>query len=231
MTNFSRYAVYFSPPEADYLSKFLAGWFGWNAHNGQNVPYHILENLNYDLSDITKEQYRYGFHGTLKPPFSLVDTKNLNDLKLALVELSKSIKKFEIPSISLKVLNGFVAIVSTTENRPIMALAKKCVEELDLFREVESVERIQRRRSRTFSKSEEYNLKRWGYPYVMDNFQFHLTMSGRLKPEVLKNVIEVLNSELQGVLNKPLPIGEICLFGENASNGNFQIIQKFSLDD
>lgn len=231
MTNFSRYAVYFSPPEADDLSKFSAGWFGWNAHNGKSVSYPILENLNYDLSDITKEQYRYGFHGTLKPPFLLVDTKNLNDLKFALVELSKSIKKFEIPSISLKVLDRFVAIVPTTESKELTILAKKCVEKLDDFRQVESAKKIQRRRSTGLSKSEEYNLTRWGYPHVMDNFQFHLTMSGRLKPAVLKNVIEVLNSELQGVLNKPLPIGEICLFGENASNGNFQIIQKFSLDD
>ena len=231
MNSFSRYAVYFSPPEESDLFKFASSWLGWDAQNAKKIFHPNFKDLVSDITELTKKQSCYGFHGTLKPPFALAETKNESELKAAILELSQSTRKFEIPAVNLQLLNGFVAIVATNENNEIKNLAKKCVQELDIFRQPESLEKVQKRRSVGLSQYEEFNLQRWGYPYIMDSFRFHLTLTRRLNPKELKNVMEVLASELTEILNTALPVRDICLFGESDTSGNFQIIQRFPLLD
>ena len=231
MNSFSRYAVYFSPPEESDLSKFASSWLGWDAQNAKKILHPIFKDLVSDITELTKKQSCYGFHGTLKPPFSLVETKNESELKAAILELSQSIRKFEISAVSLQLLNGFAAIVATNENDEIKNLAKKCVQELDSFRQPESLEKFQKRRSTGLSQNEEFYLQRWGYPYVMGSFRFHMTLTRRLNPEESRNVMAVLTAELSKILSTTLPIRDICLFGESHTSGNFQIIQRFPLLD
>jgi len=229
--NFSRYAVYYSPSEGSALFKFGASWLGWDTIKAKKVARPIFENLSFEITEITEFQSRYGFHGTLKPPFALVKNRSLFELKHALSKLVGTIRQFEIPEMSLKVVDGFVALVPKVKNDRIGFLANKCVEYLDNFRELESIEEIEKRRAVELSSSQEYNLKKWGYPYVMNDFKFHLTLSGKLKLEVANAVIEFLNSELQCVLNSPFPVDAICLFGERASDQKFQLIKRFPLAD
>ena len=231
MNRFSRYAVYFSPPEESNLSKFASSWLGWDAQNSKKIFHPNFKDLVPDITELTKKQSCYGFHGTLKPPFSLVETKNESELKAAILELSQSTRRFEISAVSLQLLNGFAAIVATNENNEITNLAKKCVQELDSFRQPESLEKIQKRRLAGLSQYEEFNLQKWGYPYVMGSFRFHLTLTRRLNSEESKNVMEVLASELTEILSTALLVRDICLFGESRTSGNFQIIQRFPLLD
>ena len=42
---------------------------------------------------------------------------------------------------------------------------------------------LERRRKAGLSAAQEKMLLRWGYPYVLDEFRFHLTLTGRLQPE------------------------------------------------
>ena len=72
---------------------------------------------------------------------------------------------------------------------------------------------------------------KWGYPFVLDEFKFHLTLSGRLMPAVLENVMSVLEVELENVVKLPLHVKELCVFGENLETGNFQIVHRFPLMD
>ncbi len=231
MDDFSRYAIYYVPPESDHLTKFAASWFGWDVYQGIRVNYSELSNLNYDIKEITKKPCKYGLHGTLKAPFSLAKDRTIDELRLSLSRLSSSIKKFEIPFISLRKISGFIAIVPTTQNKKLNFLAKKCLQELDCFREVESLEILNKRRSVELSSSMKQNLLKWGYPYVLNDFQFHLTMTSKLAPKVSENVFSVLSSELSSVLNSPLVISKICLFGESKIHGKFKVIEEFSLAD
>ena len=231
LNDFSRFAIYYVPPESDYLTKFSASWFGWDAYQGIKVNYPMLRNLNYDLKDITSKPSKYGLHGTLKAPFFLAPNRTIDELRLSLSVLSHSIKKFEIPSICLRIISGFIAIVPSTQNESMNYLAKKCLEDLDRFREIESPDILNKRRVVGLSPSEEHYLFRWGYPYVLDNFRFHLTMTTKLTSEVSKNVLSVLNSELRVVLKAPLAISKIYLFGESKLHGRFEVIEEFSLAD
>ena len=231
LDNFSRFAVYYVPPKSDHLAKFAAAWFGWDIYQGMKVNYPKLHDLNYHIKEITSIPGKYGLHGTLKAPFFLAHDKTIEELRLSMSLLARSIKKFEIPSICLGIIDEFIAIVPTSQNESIHSLAKKCLEDLDSFREAESDEILNKRRSGRLSTSEEHNLLKWGYPYVLDDFQFHLTMTGKLPLKVCRHVFSVLNSELQEVLNAPLFISKICLVGENKMDGKFGVIEEFSLVD
>ncbi len=231
LNDFTRYAIYYVPPESDYLTRFVASWFGWDVYKSINVEYPVLSNLNYDIKEITSTPSKYGLHATLKAPFCLAPDRTIDELRLSLLVLSHSIKQFEIPSICLRIISGFIAIVPTIQNESVNNLAKKCVEELDCFRQAKPLNNLNARRAAGLSDSEERNLLKWGYPYVLDDFRFHLTLTNKLSSKALKNVFPVLSSELQPVLNGPLVIGKICLLGESNINEKFEVIEEFSFGD
>ena len=190
--DFSRYAIYYVPPQSAQFTQFAASWFGWDVYKSINVKYPVLSDLNYDIKEITSTPSKYGLHATLKAPFFLVPDKTIDELRSSLSILSSSIKKFEISSICLKKIAGYIAIVPTSQNERINYLAKKCLEDLDCFRKAEPLEIINKRRSVGLSERQEAHLLKWGYPYVLDNFDFHLTLTEQLEPQLLENVFLVL---------------------------------------
>ena len=231
MSDFSRFAIYYVPPESNYLTRFAASWFGWDVYQGIKVNYPVFCNLTHDIEEVTGAPSKYGFHGTLKAPFCLAPDRTIDELRLSLSTLTRYTKKFEIPSICLRIMSGFIAIVPTVQNEKINFLAKKCLEDLDTFRKAETLENLNKRRASGLSASEKHHLLKWGYPYVLDDFHFHLTMTSKLPSKVLKNVFSVLSSELQVILKAPLLIDKICLLGESNRHGKFEVIEEFSLAD
>ena len=192
--DFLRFAIYYVPPSSNQLTRFAASWLGWDVYKGIKVNYPMLDNLNYDIEAIIRSPSKYGLHGTLKPPFSLASDRTFDELRLSVLTLSRSIKKFEIPDISLKSISGFIAIVPTIQNESIKYLARKCLEELDSFRAFESPEILNKRRFTGLSTSQECHLLKWGYPYVQDDFMFHLTMTSKLTSEVSEISIDPLTN-------------------------------------
>ena len=87
---FSRFAVYYLPSGSNPLSIFASSWFGWNPYQGREVSYPILENVNFNIAELTNKPRKYGLHGTLKPPFALAEHKNFEELRGAVLKLSKS---------------------------------------------------------------------------------------------------------------------------------------------
>ena len=59
-------------------------------------------------------------------------------------------------------------------------LAQACVETFEPFRAPLAEEELARRRAVPLSARQEANLERWGYPYVAEDFRFHMTLTARL---------------------------------------------------
>ena len=228
MRNSSRYAVYYAPEIASYLADFGASWLGWDPERGEAVAHPAYADLPVPVSELTATPRKYGFHGTLKPPFKLTNGYTVSDLNDALVELAGQQQAFDIEAVNLHSIGGFLAITPTRHSAPLAALAENCVRQLDAFRASPGEAELTRRRSAKLSKAQDRNLTRWGYPYVLDEFRFHLTLTGKLAPEILEPVRERLQIELASILAKPLPIQEICLFRE-AQDGNFHIVKRYQL--
>ena len=73
MEEFKRYAVYYAP-EPGAFANFCARWLGWDAITGAEVAHAEVAGLPCPVSELTETPRKYGFHGTLKPPFHLSDT-------------------------------------------------------------------------------------------------------------------------------------------------------------
>ncbi len=102
------------------------------------------------------------------------------------------------------------------------------VEGLDGFRAPPSAAEIARRRPERLSLRQRTHLERWGYPYVMDEFRFHLTLTGDLPPDEAEQVAAVLGPYFAPLLPRPFAIDSLCLFGQ-AEDGRFRLLHRYTL--
>ena len=228
MENASRYAVYYAPEVGSDLAGFGASWLGWDAETGRTVPHPDGADLPLAISELTETPRKYGLHGTLKPPFKLSKGYTVTDLDTAISELASQQPAFEIPHISLHAISTFLVITPTENSDKLARLAENCVRNLDAFRASPSEGELSRRRTANLSDAQEHNLMRWGYPYVLNEFRFHLTLTGRLASEHVKPVAAHLQGVLAQTLAAPLPVREICLFGQDI-DARFHIIKRYPL--
>lgn len=227
MVEFSRYAVYFAPPGDDPLSDFGAAWLGWDARTGAPCAHPEIEGLPAPVASITATPQKYGFHGTLKPPFRLIGAPG--DLMGAVVAIAESAAPFDAPALRLARIGGFLALTLCARSAPLAALAGRCVRELDAFRAPPDEAELAKRRAAGLTPQQEALLAQWGYPYVGPEFRFHMTLSGRLSETDAVRVEAALAPHLAPMIDRPTPVREICLFGEDASDGRFRIIERFAL--
>lgn len=222
-----RYAVYFAPPAESALGRFGAAWLGWDAATGQSVPRGPVPGFSTEeLDRCTEAPRRYGFHGTLKPPFRLADGTAYDDLRAAVVNLAADLSAVDIGRFMLKRLGGFLAIVPREKSVGLQDLAGRCVSDLDRFRAPASPEELARRRKRSLSPRQDAYLQQWGYPYVFEEFRFHLTLTNSLEEPGLQQVEKHLSAELAPVLEEPVTLADLCVFGDPGNGQSFRLVER-----
>ncbi|MEL6479219.1 MAG: DUF1045 domain-containing protein [Pseudomonadota bacterium] len=229
MPRFQRYALYYAPPPGSALAQFGAAWLGWDAAAGGMVAHPDLPGLPQPVSTLSARPRKYGFHGTLKPPFALAEGITADELFEAAAALASGMPAFEIPRLEVKSIGSFLAIVPAGPVPPIAALAASCVQELDRFRAAPTLEETAKRRALPLTPRQEALLQAWGYPYVLDEFRFHLTLTGPLDPSDLAAVEAALTPKLADILSPPQPVQDICVFGEAEDDGRFHVITRLPL--
>ena len=73
------------------------------------------------------------------------------------------------------------------------------------------------------------HLDRWGYPYVMQDFRFHMTLTGRLPPERHEPVLTMLKDRFSALGLKTLAIDRIALFRQDDAGSRFRIAGAYVL--
>lgn len=215
-----RFAIYYTAPATE-LAARGAGWLGYDIATGD-----LCEQPE-GLSELTDTPSRYGFHATLKPPFYLADGQSLADLARAARTLTLALPAFELPALHVSGLGRFLAL-TTTDTPALHALAAACVQELDSFRAPPSDAELARRRSKGLTDRQEALLARWGYPYVLDEFRFHMTLTDRLDPATRDAVGKRAVAHLGSTLGVPHLVSAVTLCGERA-DGRFQALEVLPL--
>ncbi|MEM7057808.1 MAG: DUF1045 domain-containing protein [Pseudomonadota bacterium] len=222
MSSFTRYAVYYLPPTGSALARFGADWLGWDniACADRFVPS--------DRDLLTATPRKYGFHGTMKPPFRLADGETPEDLEAAVAALARRYTPFAAPALKLATLGRFIALVPSAQSEELAALAGGCVMDLDSFRAPPSEAELAKRRAADLTPAQEVNLMAWGYPYVMDQFRFHLTLTGQLDDAEIPPTQEMLADLTAHLCQAPMPVDDIALLGE-VDGGHFHLIHRYAL--
>ncbi|OYR18913.1 DUF1045 domain-containing protein [Brucella thiophenivorans] len=219
-----RYAIYFTPPSGDALLKVAANWLGRSAFSGEAVKVPAIRTLAAeDIAALTAEPRRYGFHGTLKAPFSLDASYEESDLLSALMYFASSTRPFMIPRLQVQGIGPFFALVPEEPVAELNQLANDVVVSFDRFRAPLRDAEIAKRRPERLSEAQRQNLDRWGYPYVFDEFRFHMTLTGPVDEKQRPQVERALDDFFAPVLDDAVEIANLALFVEPEKGAPFEI--------
>lgn len=223
---YRRYAI-FAAPEGG-LGDAGSHWLGWDAARGAALPQPEVAGLPRPLAEITEAPRKYGFHATIKPPFRLAEGASPEDLAWATEALCLRLSPVVLAGLRLTRIGGFLALVPETDTNDLFDLAARVVEALDAFRAPPTADEIARRDPARLTPRQRDYLDRWGYPFVMDEFRFHLTLTGKLPPDDAEVVARVLAPWIVPHLPCPFAVDSLCLFGE-APDGRFHLIHRYTL--
>ena len=223
-----RYAIYFSPSTSSALGSFGASWLG-RSIEGRRLATLVLSNIAPDdWEAATRAPRGYGFHATLKPPFRLAPETTEAKLIDAMKFFCRTTPPVTLGTLAVQELSGFLAL-RPERDAPVTAFAENCVRAFDCFRAPPTPEEIARRRPETLTSRQRQLLDRWGYPYVMDEFRFHMTLTGRLNDPETHLFRKTLETRYAPLLDQTVAIDEICLFCQKSYKDNFVLAGRYTL--
>ena len=219
---FERYAIYYTPQGA--LAEVGAAWMGWDVARGVAVDHAMVGDL--DLAKLTRTPRKYGLHGTIKPPFVLRGGTDATALEAALSALSQTLSPVMLAGLEVTCLGRIVTLTPCGDQTGLAQLATEVVTRLDNFRELPSEQELAKRRKKSLSPEQDQHLRDWGYPYVLDQFRFHMTLTGwNEQPEVVRDLAA---AHFAPYLSDPVRIDSLTLVGQN-ENGMFVEIARYPL--
>lgn len=226
-----RYALYYAPEQGSPLAAFGARWLGRDACTGAACTQAMAPGVADDaLHDATALPRRYGFHATLKAPFRLTRGASPDDLLAAVAAFARETRPVAAPPLELATLDDFLALRPSGPCPELGALAASCVTRFEDFRAPAGAEELERRRARGLTPAQESLLARFGYPFVLGEYRFHLTLTGAVRDERLRarlmGALEMLTLPLT---REPFEVREICVFSQQGENAPFFLQKRFPL--
>lgn len=216
---FTRYGIYFTPRSGAFADAG-ASWLGWNIALGHPV--------GTPQDAITARPRKYGFHGTIKPPFRLATGTTRAGLRAALVALSDTLAPVALEGLTLSRLGSFLALTPVGDTTDLARVAASAVRDLDSFRAPPTEEELVRRQRGNLTSLQAENLRNWGYPYVMNAFKFHMTLTGPLPRQMFDKVMADASIHFADLPPRPFVVDSLTLVGE-AEDGMFHEIHRAAL--
>nr|WP_103335062.1 DUF1045 domain-containing protein [Pseudotabrizicola formosa] len=222
-----RFAVYYAPRPGPF-AKATAALLGWDSASARPVPQPDLPGVPLPLAALTTDPHKYGFHGTLRAPFRPADGLGAEDVADAVRSLSRKLSPVSCDGLRVENLHGFLALTPTGDHSALNAFAASVLRETNPLRAPLTDAERARRRPESLTPHQLALLDTWGYPHVMEEFRFHLTLTNHLPEDQAAQTLPVLSAHLAPVLPKPFIIEDLCLFGEDAG-GRFHLLHRFPL--
>jgi putative phosphonate metabolism protein len=227
-----RFAIYYAPPGGSALEAFGRAWLGRDHVTGQALEQPRIERLAPErLHEITALPRHYGFHATLKAPFRLAAALTPAQLHAAARSLAGARASFVCPPLQVSTISGFIACTLSAPSRLLEELAGDCVRALEPFRAPLSDEEIARRRQSGLTPRQDAYLLEWGYPYVFEEFRFHMTLTGRLEEPLRGRVLAILRARATAIAGMPLDIDAIAIYEQPDRDCPFLMSARYPLGE
>ncbi len=227
MANSPRYALYYAPAPGSALDRFGAKMLGYDVYGGSDLPF--PDGVPPDWREITQDPRKYGFHATLKAPMALAEGKSEADLLGACEAFADVPRPIPVIEPIINSISGFIAMIPARPAAELQQLAADVTRDFNSFRApLTPQDRARRNPERLTPRQVEY-LDRWGYPYVMEEFRFHMTLTGRLEAERREIVVPMLRERFASVRLATLAIDRLALFRQDDAASRFRIIAHWPL--
>lgn len=205
------------------LRERAESWLGRSALGAPLEPAAPAGWTRTDVDGITVDARRYGFHATLKAPFRLAEGRTLEALEREIDAFAADRPPLEVPELTLARLGHFFALVPGAPAEPLYALAAEIVQTFDPYRAAPSEAELARRNPAGMTARQRELFERWGYPYVLDEFRFHLTLTDLIAPERQAEVAGVLAEWFADSIGRSIRLDCIALFTESEPGAPFEL--------
>lgn len=227
----ARFALYFTPREGSPWWRFGSSWLGRDPASGLDVPQPTVAGIGADaFRALTAAPRRYGFHATLKAPFALRAGTTRESLAAAIEGFCAARAAFPTPPLEVTRLDDFLALAPALRESRINDLAADCVREFDAFRAPPEAHELELRRRKGLSPRQDRYLEEFGYPYVLAEFRFHLTLTGPIDGVPAQHVAAVRAAAAQAVArlaDEPLLLDGLALFEQPERDAPFRLVARF----
>ncbi len=225
-----RYAIYFTPPQGHALTVAASRWLGRDAFAGATVEQAAVPGFSNDeIIALTADPRRYGFHATLKAPFSLKAGETEEGLIDAFQDFCAKTEAFDIPNVIVGQLGPFFAVVPDQVYPQLQDFTASVVQHFEPFRAPLSEADIARRKPEKLSERQRQLLAQWGYPYVMEEFRFHMTLTGPVDAAQSPAMRDALESVFADFTHRALPVSGLGLFVEQSRGAPFTVLRWLPL--
>lgn len=223
-----RYALYFAPPGA--WHSVGSAWLGRCPETGAAIA--PAPGSDPRQPGWTADPRHYGLHATLKSPFRLNPGSTVQGLDAAVRSLAARTRAFDVP-MQCRELRGFLAwcLADGAQARASMqALSSDAVQSLDSWRAPPTEAELARRRRAPLSAEHEAMLDRWGYPYVFDQFVFHITLSNKLQGQDLEDARRQVDALSAPLLDASMPVRAVSLYVQPDPDAPFLVARHYGFD-
>ena len=222
----ARYAIYYAPRRDSALWRRASAWLGRDAYDGaplERPAFPTLDGL--DLDALTSDPRGYGFHATLKAPFELAQGETEADLLGFAAAFAEARTPFAA-DIAPALLGAFHAFRIAAPCPEMAALHEACVRDFDRFRAPLSEHDIARRRRAKLNADQDRKMLTWGYPYIFDEFRFHMTLTGAIRDEAVSARIGAALAEHFAAETGPHLFDGVAIFKQADRAAPFDILAR-----
>ena len=226
----TRYAIYFVPAPGAPLATFGARAIGYDCASGETVALH--DDLAFRAlgpERFAQSPSRYGFHATLKAPFELAPGAREADLQATVAALAAALEPVELGRLAVRELGSFIALTPTGDTSAVDRLAAACVEGAEALRAPLTEADRARRLAANLTPRQQAHVDRWGYPYVFEEFRFHMTLTGSIADAGLRAELRAALARLYGALDTPRIIDALTLCRQPGRNQRFRVLSRHPL--
>lgn len=224
-----RFALYYAPQPGSAWWRAGSEWLGRCAVTGQALPQPTIAGMApEDFAALTAEPRRYGWHATLKAPFRLAPGETLDSLQANVRKLCERRQPFDMAPLRVSRLGHFLALCPVYTRPELEALAADCVRRIHSLTMPLSPEELARRRRTPLTPRQDAMLQAWGYPYVLDQYRFHFSLTGSLQALPASALARLFKAATEWFHDLPVcRIDRMSLFIEPTPGADFYLVEQF----
>ncbi|WP_164924433.1 DUF1045 domain-containing protein [Sinorhizobium fredii] len=225
-----RYAICFTPPMGDPLSAAAASWLARSVYSGEPVEPPPIAGLRVsEIAFHTAVPRRFGFHAMIMAPFRLAEGVDEAQLLRTLMHFTSAETPFAIERLEVARLSQCLGLLPQVPSHAMHMLAARVLQAFDRYRAPLSEEEIERSDPDRLTAPQFTNLYRWGDPFVMEEYRFHMKLTGPLGADGGRRLEAPLREVFEPHLTKPLAIDSLALFVEPETGAPMRVHSQHPL--
>ena len=192
-TSIHRHAIFAAPPRDDPLTALAARWLGRDAWTGETVarPDEGVTRPDGGLDAFVAAPRRYGFHATIVAPFRPASGAGADAVDRSLETFCAGEAPIPLP-LRVGRIGPFFALVPDRPSDALDAMEARAVRHFHPLRATPTPDEIARRNPERLTDRQRALLQAWHYPYVLDEFRYHMTLTGPVPDDEVAHVGEAI---------------------------------------